>query len=163
MQADPGRVCRDNSKAKIMTMIKTKHILNSMHAPLRKVARLWCASGACVAAALSLSSCIDEEEFADDDAPQHGADAKLDVGKVAQGVALTGGAEEGGGADFSGDDGGEDGPPGHAAVAEGVAFQGVLLAANVETDAENGAEVGENDEQIEGHGGRRAGVRRRIG
>ena len=61
VQADPGRVCRDNSKAKIMTMIKTKHILNSMHAPLRKVARLWCASGACVVAALSLASCIDED------------------------------------------------------------------------------------------------------
>lgn len=42
-------------------MIKTKHILNSMHAPLRKVARLWCASGACVVAALSLASCIDED------------------------------------------------------------------------------------------------------
>lgn len=41
-------------------MIKTKHILNNSACLVRK-AWLWCASGACVVAALSLSSCIDED------------------------------------------------------------------------------------------------------
>lgn len=41
-------------------MIKTKHILNSLQGAARKLG-LWCASGACVVAALSLTSCIDED------------------------------------------------------------------------------------------------------
>lgn len=41
-------------------MIKTKHILNSLQGAARKLG-LWCASGACVAASLSLASCIDED------------------------------------------------------------------------------------------------------
>ena len=41
-------------------MIKTKHILNSLQGAARKLG-LWCVSGACVAAALSLASCIDED------------------------------------------------------------------------------------------------------
>jgi len=90
-----------------------------------------------------------DEEIGDDDASEDGSDGELGVGEIAEGVAFAWGTEESACADFGGEDGGEDGPPGDIAITDGEAFDGAFSAAFVEADTDDDDEVGEDDEAVE--------------
>lgn len=89
-----------------------------------------------------------DEDSADDDACQQVAEHELDIGEVAQGVAFARGAEEGAGADFGCQDGGENGPPSDLAISKSEALHGATFAALGEAYAQDEGEVGEDDDGI---------------
>ena len=89
------------------------------------------------------------EDEGDDHARKDGPDGKLGVGEVAQGVPFAGRAEKGGGADFRGEDRGEDCPPGDAAVAHGEALEGAVATAEGQADGEDRADIGRDHRSVE--------------
>ena len=90
-----------------------------------------------------------DEQVADDDPRQQGADRELRVGPVVLHVAGLRGPEEGGGADFGGEDRCKHGPPRRLPVAEREAFHRTALGALRKADCENHHEVGQEHQPVD--------------
>src|SRR5205814_7861662 len=91
-----------------------------------------------------------DENVANQNPPNDGAEGELQVGVVAVAEAFSGRAEERAGTGFSGDKRSKDRPPWNPAAAKGKVFQIVFLSAHAQADKDDDDEVEEEDAGVDG-------------
>ena len=94
-----------------------------------------------------------DENVADENAREDGAEGELHVSVIAQREAFAGRPEKSAGARFRGDDGSEHGPPRDAPAAEREVFQVVFLPAHAQADEDDDEEIEKQNRAIDGEPG----------
>ena len=91
-----------------------------------------------------------DENVADENAPDDGAERQLQIGVVAMAEAFSGRSEEGAGTGFGGDQRSQHCPPGDASSAQREPFEILFFPAHAQADGDDDHEVEQENRGIDG-------------